>query len=633
MKQILYIIGVSGSGKTTIGRLLSQKTGLPFFDADDFHPTQNIDKMKAGIPLTDTDRKDWLAAIHQTALAQAATNGAIIACSALKENYRRQLSQGLQEVKWFFLNGSYEVIRNRMEQRPDHYMPPALLQSQFDTLEIPANALELNIAGSPDEICTAILNSIHQPSSFGIIGLGVMGKSLARNFASKGIRLSLFNRLVKGKEEHIAQQFITAHPELATAKGFEDLPAFVESLAQPACILVMVNAGAATDEVMNGLLPLLSPGSVIIDGGNAYFKDTERRIQLAKQNNIHWIGAGISGGEEGALNGPSIMPGGEAEAYSRVQPFLEMIAAKDENGRPCCNYTGSGGSGHFVKMIHNGIEYAGMQLIAEVYYILRKGLQKDPGEIAAIFAEWNSSILSSYLLSITIDILRVKENDQWLLDTIDAKAESKGTGSLATQTAAELGSPAGMMTSALFARFLSAQTGLRQQAAAIHPAYSSPLSVSVEQIRQSYELASIINHHQGFEVIKAAAKEYNWKIDLAALAATWTNGCIIRSALMNRLMEILQETDTMLFNEEIISLVNANQPGLRNTVAAALTGGLAVPALSEALNYILALTEADPPMNLIQAQRDYFGAHTYRLKNDPEGSPIHTDWKKFRSHN
>lgn len=631
MQTVFYIMGVAGSGKTTVGRLLSERTGLPFYDTDSLHSTANIEKMKAGIALNDNDRKEWLQSVNELARQQAQQQGAIIACSALKQSYRDILQVGLKKITWIFLQGSYELIHERMQKRKDHYMPVSLLQSQFDILEPPAADLTISIDKNPEDIMATIMEYINRKSSFGIIGLGVMGKSLARNFDSKNISLSLYNRFVKDKEEKVADRFIAEHDELKTVQGFEDLNSFVQSLEQPAKILLMVETGGATDAVMQDLQPLLTPGSVVIDGGNSYFKDTERRIQQMKKTGVNWIGAGISGGEEGALNGPAIMPGGNQEAYEQVRGFLEIIAAKDIYGNPCCRYVGTGGAGHFVKMVHNGIEYAEMQLLAEVYYIMRKGLQLNPDAIADIFIQWKQGTLNSYLLDITIDILKTKDNGEWLLDNITDRGMAKGTGSNATQTAAALGSPAGMMTTALFARYLSAQTETRIKAQQLYPQKNkTSLSVSADDLKNAYELARIINHHQGFQFIQTASDKYGWNINPALLASIWTNGCIIRSSLMNELAELLKETTPVLFHKKIIPQVKTLQPALAKTVAEAVANGMAVPALSEALNYLHAIAEADSPMNLVQAQRDYFGAHTYQLKNDPEGKPIHTEWKKYK---
>lgn len=626
MQTILFIMGVSGSGKTTVGKLLSKQTGIPFFDADDFHSTANVEKMKAGVPLTDEDRAAWLQSLNQLAKDHQ-TTGAVIACSALKETYRQELANGLHHVQWVYLKGSYALIHERMLQRPHHYFSAAMLQSQFDILGEPSNAWVFDVQEEPNRITESILKYLIMLSDFGIIGLGVMGKSLALNMAGKGIRLSLYNRYVKGQEEKVAEQFITHNPLLKAAKAFEDLHAFVQSLAMPRKILLMVNAGTAVDAVLDELKPLLSKDDIIIDGGNSFYKDTERRIQELNQYGFHFIGAGISGGEEGALKGPSIMPGGDAAAYRQVQPVLESTAARDKNGAPCCAYISNGSSGHFVKMVHNAIEYAEMQLLSEVYDVMRNGLQLSPDGIAAVFQQWNEQQLSSYLLEITIHILQTKEGEDWLLDKILDTGSSKGTGSWAVATAAELGVPAGMLTSALYARYLSAQKSIRVKAADVFMFSKTTSVYSVEQLQQAYALARIINHVQGFELIQAAAHKYQWTINRSELARIWTNGCIIRSSLMEQLADVLH-AEELLLHPFVIKSIQQHINELRLVVAACLQQGIAVPALTEAVNYIHAMGTANSAMNLIQAQRDYFGAHTYQRTDDSSGKAYHTQWKK-----
>lgn len=628
MQSIIFIMGVSGSGKTTVGKLLSEQTGLPFFDADAFHSAENIEKMKAGSPLTDDDRKEWLQSLNQLAKEHQQT-GAIIACSALKKNYRHQLDDGLQNVRWIYLKGTYELIHERLVQRPHHYFSASMLQSQFDILEEPTDAMIYDVQQQPQQIVSSVIKQFYMLSDFGIIGLGVMGKSLALNMAEKGVKLSLYNRFVKHKEEKIAERIIIANPTLSKAKGFEDINAFVQSLAAPRKILLMINAGAAVDAVIEELKPLLTKDDIIIDGGNSFYKDTERRLYDLKQFNIHFIGAGISGGEEGALKGPSIMPGGDVTAYEMVKPILESIAAKDTNGKPCCTFISEGGSGHFVKMVHNAIEYAEMQLLSEVYHLLRNGLEQNPDAIAAILQQWDQTELNSYLLEITIDILQTKENNEWLLDNILDVGSSKGTGSWAVSTAADLGVPAGMMTSALYARYLSAQKETRVKVSNIITASKTSLLSTTEQLQQAYALARIINHVQGFELINAAAKTYQWKINLSELARIWTNGCIIRSSLMEQLVHVLNE-DELLQHSFVLQSIEQNKNALQQVVSTSLQNGFAVPALSEALNYINAMSTVNSAMNLIQAQRDYFGAHSYQRVDDQSLSSHHTEWKKVK---
>jgi len=365
MATIYIVMGVSGVGKTTIGKALAQQTGISFYDADDFHSKENKTKMAAGIPLQDQDRWPWLDRI----VAQYPLwkdKGAIVACSALKESYRTRLKVDQLQVKTIHLFASFSSVAQRLAARKAHFFNSDLLQSQFDTLEAPKSGIVCDATLSKKVIVQHIMNAIQrdQASPLGLIGLGVMGKSLARNFANHEIPLSLFNRHVPGVEEKVALQCIRSYPELKDCKGFEDMELFVNSLSLPRKIFLMVNAGPAVDAVITSLAPYLTEGDIIMDGGNSHYLDTERRVKELKDKGIHFLGVGVSGGEKGALKGPSIMPGGTTEAYRQVAPFLEAIAAKDTHGQSCCAKVGRGGAGHFVKMIHNGIEYAEMKLIA-----------------------------------------------------------------------------------------------------------------------------------------------------------------------------------------------------------------------------------------------------------------------------
>jgi 6-phosphogluconate dehydrogenase len=469
---------------------------------------------------------------------------------------------------------------------------------------------------------------MNNTKEFGLIGLGVMGKSLSRNLASKGFRLSLFNRHVDGKEVKVAARFLEEFPaELQEVAGFDDLPAFVQSLETPRKIFLMVNAGAPTDAIIGDLLPLLSKGDILIDGGNAFYKDTQRRMDDLSAQGIHFIGSGVSGGEEGALKGPSIMPGGNHAAYQLIAPYLERIAAKDKNGQSCCAYNGNGGAGHFVKMVHNGIEYAEMQLLAEAYFIMRRCMDKNPEEIAGIFEQWHGTEATSYLLEITIDILRKRDGTGWLFDHILDAASNKGTGGWATAAAAELGVPATMISEALFARYLSAFVEERQSASALfNNSPATDPSITGDMLRDAYQTARIVNHHQGIHLISAASVAYGWDLQLPEIARIWTNGCIIRSALMEHLTTLLPQTDRILLHPEVATKVNAAKPGLSRITQFALGAGLAIPCFSAAINFLNGYGETDSPMNLVQAQRDYFGAHTYQRKDDPAGPAHHTNW-------
>lgn len=627
--KIFFIMGVSGSGKTTIGEMLAKKLSLAFYDGDDFHPQPNIKKMESGQPLTDEDRLPWLASINKFAASMSQQKSVIIACSALKEKYRDLLSRNINAT-FIYLKGAKELIYSRLEERKSHFMPSDLLDSQFATLEEPDDAITVDINQSPENILEQIISTVGMKKAFGVIGLGVMGKSLARNLARNGVELALFNRHVPGIEENIALDFVENFPELAAARGFDDLGLFVEALSKPRKIMLMVNAGAAVDSVLDLLFPYLDQGDIVIDGGNSHFKNTEERFKRFAEIGVEYIGTGVSGGEEGALKGPSIMPGGNPEAYKRVAPYLEKIAAINKDGSPCCARVGSGGSGHFVKMIHNGIEYAEMQLIAEIYGFLKNAQYKTNEEIADMFETWNKTDLNSYLLEITIDILRVKEGNIYILDTILDKAGNKGTGSWTTITASELGVAIPSITSALFARYQSAFKNTRVKASQLFKLQVQKSTLDTAIIQSGYRLARIINHHQGFHIISEASKKYEWNVNLSQLANIWMNGCIIRSELMGHLIPILKSSPEILLHEDAVQWVQSDVNALNKVCADAVLSNIPIPTLLASAAYLHTYYQGDGTANMIQAQRDYFGAHTYERIDDVSGEKIHTDWLKYK---
>lgn len=632
---IVYIImGVSGVGKTTIGKALAKELNCPFYDADDFHPQENIDKMASGIPLDDKDREPWLDMLAQHIIDWSA-KGAILACSALKESYRKHLTSQLPEeptdkkVKFIYLKADYENIQKRLSQRSSHFFNPSLLRSQFDTLQPPTNAINVDGHQSQQQIINSILMKLKPSPSLGLIGLGVMGKSLARNFAAKGIQLSLYNRYVPKKEEKVAKHFISEFPELTNAKGFEDLLPFVKSLERPRAIFLMVNAGEATDMVISNLEPHLDEGDIIMDGGNAHYLDTERRVNKLLNNGIHFIGVGVSGGEEGALKGPSIMPGGLPKVYDHIQPILEAIAAKDAHGKPCCAHIGNGGAGHYVKMIHNGIEYAEMQLITEAYDLMRFHLKMELPAIAAQFDAWNEGALQSYLLEISAKILRKKEGDEYLIDLILDKAGQKGTGGWSTTAALSIGQPFDTIASAVMARNLSALKTTRMTA---NKAYAftkggSDIVLEIEDLKKAYTAARIINHAIGLETIKEASTAYDWNINLSELTRVWTNGCIIRSQLMEGFVDWLKEdaNSHILLQNEVVKLLSNTHEAFAKTISQAALNKAALPTMSAAFNYFNGFVTGESATHMIQAQRDFFGAHTYERK-DKTGN-FHTQWE------
>lgn len=462
-------------------------------------------------------------------------------------------------------------------------------------------------------------------NEFGLIGLGVMGKSLARNIAQKGFSISLYNRRVENTEENVAIQFIDQHQELQSASGFEDIAQFVESLKAPRRIMIMVNAGRPIDMVISQLKPLLSEGDLIIDGGNSHYKDTERRNKELQKSGILYIGTGVSGGEKGALEGPAIMPGGAATSYELIQPYFESIAAKNNSELPCCAHIGEGGAGHFVKMVHNGIEYAEMQLIAEVYSILRWNLGLDLFEISELFSKWNEGKSSSYLLEISGKILTHKDGESALIDQILDKAGNKGTGSWTTIAACELGIAIPTLTAALYARYLSSFKSKRTHAAKIYPSAKQRLVFDFDHLEDAYHTARIINHHQGFELIREASNVYNWNIDLSQVCQIWTNGCIIRSVLMENLVSIFKEDIGLLENYK--DEVSTGITSLQSLISAMSMTDQALPCLSSSLQYFMYYKTAVSDANMIQAQRDYFGAHTYQRVDDPSGKKHHTLWE------
>ncbi len=626
--HIIIVVGVSGVGKTTIGKMLAKHLTLPFIDADDFHPISNIEKMKSGNPLNDDDRFPWLNNLNNQLKKATNEKGIVLGCSALKENYRVLLSNNItQKIHWVILKGDQKMIQERMMKR-SHYFSHEMLQSQFDTWEEPDYGFKINIGKSPEDIVKEIIekNFMEKKSEIGLIGLGVMGKSLSRNIARNNIVISVYNRHVDGVEENVAKDFVNQYEELKAVPAFDEIEAFVNSLNSPKTIFLMVNAGKAVDAVIHDLKPHLSVGDIIIDGGNSHYKDTERRVQELSNDNILYIGTGVSGGEEGALKGPSIMPGGSKIAFDSFGGILKKIAAKDATGATCCAYIGRGGAGHFVKMVHNGIEYGEMQLIAEVYGVLRYSLGKSNDEISKIFHQWAATYSASYLLEITADILTKKEKETHLVDLILDKSGNKGTGSWTTIAACELGVAIPTLTAALFARYQSAQYDTRQNAAKKYQNQDFLLEINIEELRTAYQLARVINHHQGYDLIAAASKQYDWGINFKDLSRIWTNGCIIRSKLMVQISETINDEGNILMDDSFHPMIANNRLTLNKIVSAISATNISAPCMSSTLSYLNGFTEKKSLANIIQAQRDYFGAHTYERIDSPRGEKFHTNW-------
>ncbi len=623
MSKVIIIMGVSGCGKSTIASDLSEKTNIPYYDADAFHPPQNIAKMSKGNPLNDNDREPWLHILRDKLSLWSEDKGAILACSALKESYRKILSENV-EVQWIYLHGTYDLIYGRLQARKNHFVNGDLLQSQFDTLEEPKEALRVSIANSPEKIIEIIQSNINMNLSFfGVIGLGVMGKSISLNIAEKEFSLSVYNRATAG-EEKVVKDFLEANQNFGNIKGYTDLKEFVKSLARPRKILIMIKAGKVTDLVINDLTPFLEEGDIIIDGGNSHYKDTQRRTVELSKNKIHFVGSGVSGGEEGARRGPSIMPGGTQEAYQAIAPVLDAISAKDANGKPCSTHIGPDGAGHFIKMVHNGIEYAEMQLLAECFSLLSPSNSHE--EISTIFSEWNKGELSSYLLEITANILKYKEGDQYTLDLILDRAGNKGTGSWSSKAAFDYGSTNTMMSASVFARYISSYKSQRVQLAKNVNRNKMSKPIDIGKLKAAYQFARIINHHQGFELMRSCSTVYNWKLDFSEISRIWTNGCIIRSTFMQSCVSHFMQGDSLLDNKVIINSLVDTETNLDDILQTAITNKVPTPCLSNARNYWISMTTAVLPANVIQAQRDYFGAHTYQRIDKPEEEFFHTKW-------
>jgi 6-phosphogluconate dehydrogenase len=472
----------------------------------------------------------------------------------------------------------------------------------------------------------------------GVIGLAVMGQNLILNMNDHGYSVVAYNRTHSKIDDFLAGA-AAGRETIVGATSLEDL---AQSLQRPRKVMLMVKAGDPTDEFIVQLLPFLEPGDVIIDGGNANFHDTIRRTALVESRGLHYIGTGVSGGEEGARHGPAIMPGGSVEAWPLVKDIFQSIAAKTPDGVPCCDWVGADGAGHYVKMTHNGIEYGDMQLICEAYQLLRDVLDLDAGEMADVFAEWNEGELNSYLIEITRDILRYRdEHGDLVLDQILDAAGQKGTGKWTSVSSLDLGMPVTLIGEAVYARCLSALKDERVAASEVlhgpaarhgrdHPEYvGPPVHRVVESIGQALLAAKVVSYAQGFMLLRAAAAEYGWQLDYGAIALMWRSGCIIRSAFLDRIKDAYDrdpELPNLLVDPYFNELIRHAQGGWRATVQLAIKHGVPVPALSSALAFYDGYRCANLPANLLQAQRDYFGAHTYERVGGTRGEWFHTDW-------
>ena len=459
----------------------------------------------------------------------------------------------------------------------------------------------------------------------GVVGLAVMGANLALNLADSGRSVAVYNRTTSVTRELAAGE--EGDKIAAAAESLEEL---VGALRRPRIIVLMVQAGAPVDDVIDRLVPLLDQGDILVDGGNSHFTDTERRVRRLSADGIGYLGVGISGGEEGARFGPSIMAGGDFDAWPAVEPILRGAAARAPDGAACCGWVGPGGAGHFVKMVHNGIEYGDMQLIAETYDLMRRGLAMSPAQIGDVFAEWGEGRLRSYLIEITADILGAVEGGKPLLDMILDAASQKGTGKWAAAASLDLAEPATLVAEAVYARIVSSDPGRRRRAAEVFDSPVAPLDgATADDIEASLYASKIISYAQGLRLMGAASAEYGWGLDLGLAASLWRAGCIIRADFLEDIAAAYREAPAPADLAEapfFAGAVKAAEPSWRRVVAEAAMAGIPAPAHSSALAYFDGARSERLPANLIQAQRDFFGAHGFERVDRPRGELFHRDW-------
>src|SRR5690242_11125360 len=462
-----------------------------------------------------------------------------------------------------------------------------------------------------------------------LIGLAVMGQNLILNMNDHGFTVVAFNRTVSKVDD-----FLNNEAKGTKVIGAHSLQEMAALLKKPRRVMLMVKAGAPVDEFIEHLLPLLEPGDIIIDGGNSLFEDTIRRTKYVESKGLLYIGTGVSGGEEGARHGPSIMPGGSPAAWPHVKDIFQKIAAKVEDGTPCCDWVGENGAGHYVKMVHNGIEYGDMELICEAYNLMKTGLGLTPDQMHEVFAEWNKGELDSYLIEITRDILAFKDTDgQPLVDKILDTAGQKGTGKWTVISSQDLGIPITLVAEAVYARSISALKEERVAAAkklkGPKPVIKGDSKQFIESIRQALYASKIISYTQGYMLMRAAAKEYNWNLNYGGIALMWRGGCIIRSVFLGKIKEAFEKNKkltNLMLDSFFRKALNGSHRSWRNAVAAAVKKGIPVPAFSTALAFYDGYRSERLPANLLQAQRDYFGAHTYERLDQPRGQFFHSNW-------
>ncbi|MBR8537717.1 decarboxylating NADP(+)-dependent phosphogluconate dehydrogenase [Carboxylicivirga sediminis] len=466
-------------------------------------------------------------------------------------------------------------------------------------------------------------------ADIGLIGLAVMGENLVLNMESKGYRVAVYNRSTDKVDN-----FINGRGKDKNIVGTHSMEELVASIDRPRKIMMMIKAGTAVDATIDALLPLLEPGDIIIDGGNTHYPDTDRRVKYVESKGVYYIGAGVSGGEEGALLGPSIMPGGSKAAWPSVKPVFQSIAAKVEDGSPCCDWVGENGAGHFVKMVHNGIEYGDMQLITEAYHIMKDLLGLSADEMHEVFKEWNEQELDSYLIEITRDIMAYKDEDgEPLVEKILDKAGQKGTGKWTGITALDLGVPLTLIGEAVFSRCLSSIKDERVEASQIltgpKTVFEGDKKAFIAAIKDALYASKIVSYAQGYALMHAAAQEYGWNLNYGGIALMWRGGCIIRSAFLGKIKEAFDQQPgltNLLLDPYFKAAIDKAQTGWRKVVATAVMNGIPTPAFATALSYYDGYRSANLPANLLQAQRDYFGAHTYERIDKPRGEFFHTNW-------
>lgn len=466
-------------------------------------------------------------------------------------------------------------------------------------------------------------------SDIGLIGLAVMGENLVMNMESRGFTVSVYNRTAE-KTRH----FLSGRASGKNILGFYTLPDFVSSLSVPRKVFLMIRAGEAVDHIIEQLLALLEPGDILIDGGNSNFQDTIRRTSYVESKGLLYVGVGVSGGEEGALHGPSLMPGGSPAAWPFVKPIFQEICAKANENSPCCDWVGENGAGHFVKMVHNGIEYGDMALICEAYQLMRDYLQMSNDEMYEVFNKWNETELDSYLIEITRDILAYRdESGKAALDQILDTAGQKGTGKWTGIAALNEGVPLTLIGEAVFSRCLSALKDERVTASRTFEKQTAVFHGDrddfIEAIRQALYASKIISYAQGYTLMRAAAKDYGWNLNYGGIALIWRGGCIIRSVFLGRIKEAYDanpQLQNLLLDPYFCSTIKALLPAWRRVAAAAIESGIPAPAITSALSYFDGYTTENLSANLLQAQRDYFGAHTYERIDQPRGQFFHTNW-------